>query len=45
MLADAIDADQSALFECGFQLFLAGFVFCVSELATEWVPGSDIGRA
>ncbi len=45
MLADAVNANQPELFEGGFQLFLAGLVFWVIELATERVPGCDVGSA
>lgn len=45
MLADAVDADQSAIFEVGFQLALAGLFFFGGQLLTEWVPGGDEGRS
>ncbi len=45
MFADAVDADQSALFEVGFELVLAGLVFFGVQVLTERVPGGDEGRA
>jgi hypothetical protein len=45
MLADAVDADQSTLFEVGFQLVLAGLVFFGVQVLTERVPGGDEGSA
>ena len=45
MFADAVDADQSALFEVGFELVLAGMVFFGGQVLTERVPGGDEGSA
>ena len=45
VLANAIDADQSAPFELGFQLVLAGLVFFGGQVLTERIPGGDEGCA
>ena len=45
MLADAVDADQSAFFEAGFQFVLAGLVFFGGQVLAERVLGGDEGRA
>jgi hypothetical protein len=45
VFANAIYADQSALFEVGFQLVLAGFVYFDVQVLTEWISGGDEGRA
>jgi predicted MPP superfamily phosphohydrolase len=45
VLANAVDADQSALFDVGFELVLAGLVFFGGQLLTERVLCGDEGRA
>jgi hypothetical protein len=45
VFANAVDADQTAFFNIGFELFMAGLVFFGGQVLTERVPSGDEGRA
>jgi hypothetical protein len=45
VFANAINADQAAPFEIGFELVLARYVFFGRQVLAERIPGSDEGRA
>ncbi len=42
VLAYPVNECQTPFFEAGFQLLLSGFVFAVTELSSERIPGRDV---